>query len=55
VRAWRLYLASSAAAFTTGHMQLFQIVFAPNRNNHIPWTRDYIYAGHRGISNGQAP
>jgi cyclopropane-fatty-acyl-phospholipid synthase len=29
VRAWRLYLASSEAAFTTGSLQLFQIVFAP--------------------------
>jgi cyclopropane-fatty-acyl-phospholipid synthase len=53
VRAWRLYLASSAAAFTTGHMQLFQVVFASSQNNTIPWTRDYIYAGNRGISNGQ--
>lgn len=28
-RAWRLYLAGSEAAFATGWMQLFQIVFAP--------------------------
>ncbi len=28
VRAWRLYLAGSEAAFITGSMQLFQIVFA---------------------------
>jgi cyclopropane-fatty-acyl-phospholipid synthase len=28
-RAWRLYLAGSEAAFRTGWMQLFQIVFAP--------------------------
>ncbi len=28
-RAWRLYLAGSEAAFRTGWMQLFQVVFAP--------------------------
>src|SRR5207249_1771478 len=28
-RAWELYLAGSQAAFATGWMQLFQIVFAP--------------------------
>jgi cyclopropane-fatty-acyl-phospholipid synthase len=55
VRAWRLYLASSMAGFTTGFIQLFQIVFAPARNNDIPWTRDHLYAGHRGIANGQTP
>jgi cyclopropane-fatty-acyl-phospholipid synthase len=55
VRAWRLYLASSAAAFTTGHMQLFQVVFAPGRNNQIPWTRGHVYSGAHGLSNGQTP
>lgn len=39
VRAWRLYLAGSQAAFTTGSMQLFQVVFARSGGNHIPWTR----------------
>ncbi len=39
VRAWRLYLAGSQAAFTTGSMQLFQVVFARGRSNAIPWTR----------------
>jgi len=39
VRAWRLYLAGSEAAFSTGMMQLFQVVFAPGTNNAIPWTR----------------
>jgi cyclopropane-fatty-acyl-phospholipid synthase len=28
-RAWHVYLAGSEAAFTTGWMQLYQIVFAP--------------------------
>jgi cyclopropane-fatty-acyl-phospholipid synthase len=39
VRAWRLYLAGSQAAFLTGSMQLFQVVFARGRSNAIPWTR----------------
>lgn len=39
VRAWRLYLAGSQAAFTTGWMQLFQVVFARGSSNEIPWTR----------------
>jgi cyclopropane-fatty-acyl-phospholipid synthase len=38
-RAWRLYLAGSQAAFTTGTMQLFQIVLARGESNAIPWTR----------------
>ena len=40
VRAWRLYLAGSQAAFNTGCMQLFQVVFAREGNNAIPWTRN---------------
>jgi cyclopropane-fatty-acyl-phospholipid synthase len=39
VRAWRLYLAGSQAAFTTGTMQLFQVVFARGASNEIRWTR----------------
>jgi cyclopropane-fatty-acyl-phospholipid synthase len=45
VRMWRLYLAGSLAAFTTGKLQLFQVVFAPGQNNDIPWNRAEIYAG----------
>jgi len=39
VRAWRLYLAGSQASFTTGFMQLFQVVFARGSSTTIPWTR----------------
>ena len=39
VRAWRLYLAGSQVAFTTGWMQLFQIVFARGTSNAVPWIR----------------
>ncbi len=39
VRAWRLYLAGSQAAFLTGTMQLFQVLFARGGSNEVPWTR----------------
>jgi cyclopropane-fatty-acyl-phospholipid synthase len=42
-RAWRLYLAGSAASFTTGFLQLFQVVFARSTHNQIPWTRAHLY------------
>jgi cyclopropane-fatty-acyl-phospholipid synthase len=45
VRAWRLYLAGSVAAFRTGSLQLFQIAFTRGSNNQIPWTRAYLYSG----------
>jgi cyclopropane-fatty-acyl-phospholipid synthase len=44
VRMWRLYLAGSIAAFTTGTLQLFQVVFAPGASNDVPMTRDFLYA-----------
>jgi cyclopropane-fatty-acyl-phospholipid synthase len=43
VRMWRLYLAGSVAAFTTGTLQLFQVLFAPAVNNDVPWTRAHLY------------
>jgi len=39
VRTWELYLAGSQAAFDTGSMQLFQVLFARGSSNAIPWTR----------------
>ena len=42
IRAWRLYLGGCAAAFTAGTLQLFQLVFAPARNNHLPRSRDHL-------------
>jgi cyclopropane-fatty-acyl-phospholipid synthase len=42
-RMWRLYLAGSIAGFTTGTLQLFQVVFAPKQNNNVPWTREHLY------------
>jgi cyclopropane-fatty-acyl-phospholipid synthase len=43
VRAWRLYLTGSQAAFLCGSLQLFQLVFARCQSNAIPWTRAYLY------------
>jgi cyclopropane-fatty-acyl-phospholipid synthase len=44
VRAWRLYLAGSAASFNVGNLQLYQVLFSPTGNNDVPWTRHYQYA-----------
>src|SRR5688500_16767519 len=38
-RAWELYLAGSRAAFATGWMQLYQIVFTPHEAPPPSWTR----------------
>jgi cyclopropane-fatty-acyl-phospholipid synthase len=43
VRAWRLYLAGSLAAFRSGDMQLFQVSFNRSGQNRISWTRQYLY------------
>ena len=43
VRMWRMYLAGSIAGFTTGALQLFQVVFAPRDNNDVPMTRAHLY------------
>lgn len=43
VRMWRLYLCGSIAAFTTGGLQLFQVLFAPQGNNDVPMTRAHLY------------
>jgi cyclopropane-fatty-acyl-phospholipid synthase len=40
---WRLYLAGSLAAFRSGCLQLFQIVFAPGSNHELPRTRSHQY------------
>ncbi|MCE5266714.1 MAG: cyclopropane-fatty-acyl-phospholipid synthase family protein [Planctomycetaceae bacterium] len=43
VRIWRLYLSGSCAAFTTGQLQLFQVLFARPTQSQIPWTRAELY------------
>lgn len=42
-RAWRLYLAGSIAGFTTGWLQLFQVLFARPEDKGVPWTRAHLY------------
>ena len=43
VKAWRLYLAGSIAAFNVGNLQLFQVVFTHAGNNDLPWSRAHLY------------
>jgi cyclopropane-fatty-acyl-phospholipid synthase len=43
VRAWRLYLAGSIAAFRVGSLQLFQILFAGENCQQVPLTRAHLY------------
>ena len=52
VRSWRLYLAGSAAAFTTGGLQLFQVLFTRERDNDIPWSRAHLYTCQQDQRNG---
>lgn len=44
VRAWRLYLSGSIAAFRASSLQLFQMVLAHPRNNNIPRNRKRLHA-----------
>jgi cyclopropane-fatty-acyl-phospholipid synthase len=46
-RAWELYLAGSQAAFATGCMQLFQVVFVPRESPPPAWTRADVYGSKR--------
>ncbi|RLA08506.1 MAG: cyclopropane-fatty-acyl-phospholipid synthase [Gammaproteobacteria bacterium] len=48
VRAWRLYLAGSIAAFNTGNLQLFQVVFSHAENSELPWSRAHLYIEDEG-------
>lgn len=43
IRMWRLYLASCAACFNNGIVDLHQIVFTKHVNNQLPLTRRYLY------------
>jgi cyclopropane-fatty-acyl-phospholipid synthase len=46
VRAWRLYLVGSIAAFLAGKLQLFQVLYARNGAKNVPWTRAHVYRDH---------
>ncbi|NNE04624.1 MAG: class I SAM-dependent methyltransferase [Xanthomonadales bacterium] len=47
VRTWRLYLSGSVAAFRTGDLQLFQVLFTHQENHHLPRSRQYQFPGVR--------
>ena len=53
LRAWRLYLASSVASFTSGSLQLFQVLFARGQHNDLPWSRAHLYQD-QGSDSGEA-
>jgi cyclopropane-fatty-acyl-phospholipid synthase len=42
-RAWQMYLAGSQSAFSSGWLQLFQVVFAPRESAPPSWTRADVY------------
>ena len=42
-RCWYLYLMGSKAAFTSGSMQLFQVLFTRPQNNDLNWSRSHLY------------
>jgi cyclopropane-fatty-acyl-phospholipid synthase len=46
VRAWRLYLTGSIAAFLNGTLQLFQVLYARHGAKTVPWTRAHVYRNH---------
>jgi cyclopropane-fatty-acyl-phospholipid synthase len=46
VRAWRLYLVGSIAAFVAGRLQLFQVLYARSGAKTVPWTRAHVYRDH---------
>ena len=43
VRMWRLYLAGSVAAFASGCLQLYQVVFTNGPTHDVPRTREHLY------------
>lgn len=45
-RAWRLYLSGSIAAFRSGHLQLFQVLFGRHAYEEA-WTREHLFASDR--------
>ena len=46
VRAWRLYLVGSIAAFALGRLQLFQVLYSRTGAKNVPWTRAHVYRDH---------
>jgi cyclopropane-fatty-acyl-phospholipid synthase len=42
-RTWRLYLAASLASFRSGSCQLYQVLFARQDDERLPWTREWMH------------
>jgi cyclopropane-fatty-acyl-phospholipid synthase len=55
VRTWRLYLSGSKAAFTAGRLQLFQVLFAREEDNSIPWSRAHQYTNETTFDRDDLP
>jgi cyclopropane-fatty-acyl-phospholipid synthase len=47
VRTWRMYLSGSAAAFESGALQLFQVLFSRSGINNRRWNRAEMYSSRR--------
>jgi cyclopropane-fatty-acyl-phospholipid synthase len=54
VKAWGLYLYGSIAAFNSGELQLFQVVFHHTESHEVPWSRHYIYDYDKNKTTGTA-
>lgn len=52
VRMWRMYLASSQAAFEVGSLQLYQVLFAPIGSSFLPRTRHDLYRADPALRSG---
>jgi len=53
VKAWGLYLYGSIAAFNSGELQLFQVVFNNAESHNVPRSRHYIYGAEKNDSSGK--
>jgi cyclopropane-fatty-acyl-phospholipid synthase len=43
IRMWSLYLRGCAAAFRVSELDIYQLLFTKDLNNHIPLTYDHVY------------
>ena len=54
VKTWSLYLYGSIAAFNSGELQLFQVVFHNAESHNVPWSRHYIYDADENATSGKS-
>jgi cyclopropane-fatty-acyl-phospholipid synthase len=55
MRTWEFYLASVAAGFRTGHLNLIQAVLSNGVQDDYPLTREFLYAGRGANGAGGRP